>query len=97
MRVDVVDVLRREARVGDGVANAADDRLAVRTGAGAMEGVGELAAAFDNAEDLGAARARMRVALEHQCARALRHDKTIAIFGKWFGRALRRIVLRGEC
>ncbi len=41
-------------------AHAADDRLAVRAGSGAMEGVGEFAAAGEHAEDL-ARRARRRL------------------------------------
>ena len=55
--VDIVDVGGREAGIGDGVVHAADDRLAVRARPGAVEAVGKLAAAGDDAEDV-ARRAR---------------------------------------
>ena len=47
VRIDVVDVVGREPGIGDGVADAADDRLAVGRGAGAVEGIRHLAAALD--------------------------------------------------
>src|SRR5262249_31420410 len=51
MRIDVVDVVGREAGILDGVADAADDSLAVGARAGAMEGIRHLAAARQYAED----------------------------------------------
>ena len=74
------------------VAHAADDRLAVGARAGAVERIRHLAAAFDHAEDLGAARLGVVEAFEHQRAGAFRHHEAVAVLGERLGRCLRRIV-----
>ena len=79
VRVDVVDLFRLDAGIGQRLAHAADDRLAVRAGAGAVEGVGQFAAAGDDAEDLGAARRGGLIAFQHQRAGAFGHDETVAV------------------
>ena len=56
VRVDVIDVFGADAGVGQRVAHAGDDRLAVRARPGAVEGIGFLAAAFEDAEHARAAR-----------------------------------------
>src|SRR5262245_1302563 len=79
VRVHVVDVVGREAGVGDCVADAADDRLAVGAGAGAVERISHLAAALHDTEDLRAAGARVLEALEHQRGGTLRHHEAVAV------------------
>ena len=74
------------------IADAADDRLAVRARAGAVEGVRLLAAAFEHAEDFGAARLGVFEAFEHQRAGAFRHHEAVAVLGERLRRRLRRIV-----
>ena len=75
-------------RVGD----AADDRLAVRARPRAVEGVRHLAAAFQHAEDLGAAGLGRLVAFQHQRAGAFRHHEAVAVLGERPRRALRLVV-----
>ena len=94
VRVDVVDVVGREACIGDGVADAADDRLAVRARAGAVERIRHLAAALDHTEDFRAARDGVVQAFEHERAGAFRHDEAIAVLRERLCRRLRRIVRR---
>ena len=96
MRVDVVDVVGRQAGVADGVGDAADDRLAVRARTGAVEGVGHLAAAFEHAEDLGAARLGGFVAFQHQRAGAFRHHEAVAGLGERTRGFRRLVVLRRQ-
>ena len=84
VRVDMVDLLRLEAGIGQRLAHAADDRLAVRARAGAVERVGQLAAAGQHAEDLRATGNRGLIALEHQRAGAFGHDETVAVFRERF-------------
>src|SRR5262249_56370294 len=80
VRIDIVDVLWPDAGVGQGIAHAGDDWLAIRARAGAVEGVGFFTAAFENAENLGAARHRVVVVFEHQRGRAFGQDEAVAIF-----------------
>ena len=55
MRVDVVDAVLAEPGIGEGGTDRRDRRRSVRFRAGAVEIVGPLAAAGENADDLGAA------------------------------------------
>ena len=96
VRVDVIDVLGRDAGVRERIVHAADDRLAVGARSRAVEGVRHLAAAFEHAEDFRAARLCGFEAFQHQRAGALRHDEAVAILGKRLGGALRRIVMGGQ-
>ena len=77
--------------------HAADDRLAVGTRPGAVKAVGKLAAAGDDAEDVGAARRRGIIALQHQGAGTFRHDEAVAVLGERLCRRLRRVVLHRQC
>ncbi len=53
---------------------------------------GEFAAAGQHAQDLGAARGRGFIALQHQRAGALGHDEAVAVLGEWPGGRMRGIV-----
>src|SRR5262245_42916539 len=81
-RIDVVDVVGREAGVGDVVADAADDRLAVGTRAGAVERVRHLAATFEDAQDGRAACLGVIEAFEHERGGAFRHHEAVAVLGE---------------
>ena len=61
-----------------------------------MEGVRHLAAAFQHAENLGAARLGGLVAFQHQGAGAFRHDEAVAVLGERPGGALRIVVAGGQ-
>ena len=69
-------------QVGQRLEHAADRGLAVGRGAGAMEGVGELAATGNDAEDFCAARNGGVIAFQHQRAGALGHHKPVAVLGE---------------
>ena len=58
-----------------------------------MEGIGQFAAAGDDAEDGGAARGRGLIAFQHQRAGAFRHHEAVAVLRERLGGGLRRIVL----
>ena len=80
--VDVVDVLRPDTGIGERIAHAGDDRLAVGARAGAVERVGLFPDAFKDAEDAGAAGARMIEIFEHQSRSPFRQHETVTVFGE---------------
>ena len=82
MSVDVVDILGADAGVGKRVAHAGDDRLAVRARTGAMERVGFLAAAFEDAEHRGAARLGVVESFEHERRGAFGQHEAVAVLGE---------------
>src|ERR1043166_6152598 len=88
MSIDIIDLVGLQAGILQRVMDAADDRLAVGARAGAMEGIGHLAATFEDAENFGATGLRGLVALEHESAGALGHDEAVAILGERLGRGL---------
>jgi hypothetical protein len=96
VRVYVIDVVGRQPGIRQCIADAADDRFAIRTGTRAVEGVRHLAGAFHHAQNPGAARLRRLQAFQHQSAGALGHDKAVAVFGERLGGALRRIIRRRQ-
>ncbi len=57
-----------------------------------MEGIGELAAAGQHAEDFGAAGGGGLIAFQHQRAGAFGHDEAVAVLGERPCRGMRRIV-----
>ena len=61
-----------------------------------MEGVGALAGTTHNPQDFCATCFGGVVGLKHQRGRAFGHHKTVPGSGKWFGCALRVIVLGGK-
>ena len=96
MGVDVVDIVGRQASIGESVLHGEDRGLAVRARAGAVEAVAALAAAGDDTEDRGATRQRVVVILQHQGTGALAHDETVAVLREGFRGAFRQVVLGGE-
>src|SRR3984893_3077728 len=81
VRIDVIDRLRRQPRIGQGTL----DRLHLPALAGRGQGVRVAAEAI--AEDLGedwhAAGARRRLALEHDHARAVAEHEAVTVSAEW--------------
>ena len=96
VRVDVVDVGRRDAGVGDRLLHAARRALAARRRRRDVEGVGAGAVADHLAEDAGAAGLGVLERLQHQDAGALRHHEAVAVAVERAARPLGLVVPRRE-
>ena len=79
MGVDVVDLIRVDPGVGQGLADAGDRAPALVMAVGDPEGVGRGAVADDLAVDPGPARLGVLQLLENQHARPLAEDEAVAV------------------
>ncbi len=92
MGIDVIDIVWHETGIGDGIGNAANNRLSIRAGAGAVECIGHLTATLHDTQNLRAARHSRLVAFEDQRARALGHNEAVAVLRKRLGCSVRNVV-----
>src|SRR4029078_780675 len=90
--VDIVDIVRRQAGIGDSVANASNNGLSVGARPSAVEGISHLTASLHDSQNLRTTRRRGLVTFKNKCAGALSHDETIAILRKRFGRRVWNVV-----
>src|SRR5581483_2035463 len=91
------DVCSSDLSICDGVGDASDDRLSVRTRPCPVKRIRHLATTLYYAQDFRTARLCGLVALKHQRPGTFSHDKTVAIFRKRFCCRMRDIVAGGKC